>query len=432
VVNATNVFSASVSTTTVAAGGELTITVTFTPTHSGEFSDELLLFTDAAATPQLTFPLSGFGLAPEIALSPESLSFGSLPVGCDSQRTVTISNTGTESLTISDLDLPEPFGFDAEISLPWTISAGGSREVGLTFAPEQVQGSSEVLTVTSSDPLNPTRILAVTGSGTTPGDQEDLFIQSQDMVLDTLFAVSTTTSMTDEIGAFVQAFSTYVETLEALGTDYRVAIVVEDGGEVVGSLDYIDSTTSVRSRAATMLSGQTGDDAEKSLQLLLDAADANKSWLRQSRLNLVGMSDAPDASDHGYSYYVSAYQDLRESAEDVRVHGIGGDSPGGCGVDIPAYAGVYDASVSTGGGFYSICTTDWNGLMESLALDSAPTSTSFHLTTTPRPETISVTVDGLSVEDWSYSEAEQAVSFQAPPEPGAEIVVSYDIQGECP
>ncbi len=153
VVNATNVFSASVSTTTVAAGGELTITVTFTPTHSGEFSDELLLFTDAAATPQLTFPLSGFGLAPEIALSPESLSFGSLPVGCDSQRTVTISNTGTESLTISDLDLPEPFGFDAEISLPWTISAGGSREVGLTFAPEQVQGSSEVLTVTSSDPL---------------------------------------------------------------------------------------------------------------------------------------------------------------------------------------------------------------------------------------------------------------------------------------
>ncbi|MFT5680985.1 MAG: hypothetical protein ACI8RZ_001891 [Myxococcota bacterium] len=425
----------SVSTTTIAAGGVVDISVTFTPTHNDVFADELVMFTDAHASAQFNFVLSGSGLAPEVLLSPETLSFGAIAVGCEATATATVSNIGTEALTVSALDLPAPFEFGSAPSLPWTIAAGDFRDIDLSYAPEGSQSNSEVLTVTSTDPLNAARIISLTGSGVLSGEQSDVFFQSEGMVADTLFAISDSSSLTDNIAELLGDFDTYVETLDDLGVDYRITILTDAGGAVFGPVDYIDSPTSATSRATAMLANADSENNGLTLQLLLDGIDANDSWLRDGRLNLIGMSDEPDISGGSYTYFVSEYQSRVLDPADAVVHGIGGDYPAGCGVgwDAEPYTGVYEASVTTLGSFYSLCTDDWDSLLTGLAIDSAPTTDRFRLTSPAISDSITVSIDGSAVGfGWSYADTEQAVVFTNIPEPGAEIAVSYEVLGACP
>src|SRR5437868_919891 len=89
------------SPATLAAGGNCTINVTFTPTASGARTGTLSLGDNASGSPQM-LPLSGNGTAPVAVLAPTSLDFGNQPPRPTSDlMTVTLTNTGTAALTIN-------------------------------------------------------------------------------------------------------------------------------------------------------------------------------------------------------------------------------------------------------------------------------------------------------------------------------------------
>ena len=431
-VTSSDTFSRSFSSTTIAPGGVLTISVTFTPTHNALFSDSLVLFTDSLSTAELTISLSGTGLAPEVSVTPEDFSFGAVMVGCEASSALSVANIGTEDLAVTDLQLPAPFALDASVMLPWSIAPGGQHDVTLHYTPEDVHSSSEVLTVTTSDPLSATLFVSVMGSGLHAGEeQHDVFFQSAGMHADTLFAVSD--SVLDDLDGFREEFATFVDTLAGLGVEYRVAILVSDTGVVAGADDYIDDPVNATSQAIVMLDEQSSNGGE-TLALLLAGMEANDDWLREGRLNLIGISDEADHSSLPYGYYVGSFQTLVSDPANVVVHGIGGDYPGGCGMawDVPAYTGMYEATESTDGAFYSLCTDDWAALMIELALDTAPVTDHFRLTQPAVPDTIALSIDGSAVTSgWSYSDADQAVFFSTPPGPGAQVDVTYEILA-CP
>src|SRR5207248_1610497 len=88
------------SPTALAAGGNCTINVTFTPTALGARTGTLSLGDNAAGSPQ-TVALSGNGTAPVVGLAPTSLGFGNqLPLPDALPMSVTLTNTGTAALTI--------------------------------------------------------------------------------------------------------------------------------------------------------------------------------------------------------------------------------------------------------------------------------------------------------------------------------------------
>lgn len=101
-----------------------------------------------AAIPTKTISLSG------------DLAFGSVTVGVVAQRTLTIANLGNTTLTISHIGYPDGFSGD------WsgTISAGGSQNVTVTFAPAAATNYGGNLTV-SSDATGGNGSILVSGTG---------------------------------------------------------------------------------------------------------------------------------------------------------------------------------------------------------------------------------------------------------------------------
>jgi len=89
----------------VAAGGNCAISVTFTPAAAGTRTAAVSISDNAAGSPQAV-GLTGAGLSGQISLSPSSLTFTSQNVGTTSAgQTVTLSNTGNASLTITSISI---------------------------------------------------------------------------------------------------------------------------------------------------------------------------------------------------------------------------------------------------------------------------------------------------------------------------------------
>jgi hypothetical protein len=61
----------------------------------------------------------------------------------------------------------------------------------------------------------------------------------------------------------------------------------------------------------------------------------------------------------------------------------------------------------------------------------ADAQATFLLTQPPAPETLSVSVDGLATDAWSYDADRQAVVFEVAPEAGTTITLAYVVLGPC-
>ena len=88
------------------------------------------------------------------------LNFGNVQVGTTSTKTLTISNTGNSTLTVTSISYPT--GFSGSWS--GTISAGGSNNVPVTFSPTQAITYSGNLTV-NSNATSGTNTKSVSGTG---------------------------------------------------------------------------------------------------------------------------------------------------------------------------------------------------------------------------------------------------------------------------
>jgi hypothetical protein len=100
-----------------------------------------------------------------------NLAFGNVLVGSSAQRTVTISNTGNSTLTVSSINYPTAFSGN------WsggTIGVGSSRDVLVTFSPAAVANYGGTITVTS-DKTSGTNTISCSGTGVTTNSVKDDF-----------------------------------------------------------------------------------------------------------------------------------------------------------------------------------------------------------------------------------------------------------------
>jgi hypothetical protein len=134
----------------VAAGNNCTISVTFTPTASGTRTASVGVSDNASGSPQRV-ALSGTGAAPAgIGLSPTSLSFGSQPVATSSAlQTITVSNNSSTSFGISGLAITGTNSGDfAEVTTCGnSLAAGATCTIGVTFTPSATGPRAATLSV---------------------------------------------------------------------------------------------------------------------------------------------------------------------------------------------------------------------------------------------------------------------------------------------
>ena len=150
---------------TVAAGQSTTFSVTYAPTAAGSATASLSVVSNAVNSPA-TIALSGTGGTLLLGASPTSLSFGTVTVGSSSAQTVMLTNSGTNSVTISALTATGT-GFNVSgLSLPATVAAGQSAAFNVTYAPTVAGSLTGSLSVVSNATNSPATISISGTAGT--------------------------------------------------------------------------------------------------------------------------------------------------------------------------------------------------------------------------------------------------------------------------
>lgn len=299
----------------------------------------------------------------------------------------------------------------------------------------------------------------------------DTWYQAPNNQVDILWVVDDSCSMGEEQEALKQGFVTFVEEMEASGTDFQIGLISTSleyldpaRGQLIGEPPFLtneDDYVALFSERA--LVGTDGSDKEKGLEAAAYALSPimtlpggpNEGFVRsEASLLVVMVSDEEDCSDGGALEGQDAEDCYLErdlltpvprlvndvlstkdgDATRLQIGAIVGLDEGNC---EDAYPGrrYMDAAALTGGLIGDICSGDWSTILADLGLTAVGIKTSFRTSNQPREGTLVVEVDEEEVlEDpvngWTYDYETWYLTFHgdAIPERGQQVVATYDVQ----
>src|SRR5437870_5044187 len=153
---------------TLTPGQKTTFSMVFAPASTGTMTGSVSLVSNALIPPT-TIALSGIGvqpLQPQLSVVPPSASFGDVAVGTRNSQTITLINSGTANVTISQAT-PSGNGFSMTgLTVPLTLSAGQRTSFNVAFAPISAGSVTGSLSLVSDAPNSPSTI-ALSGTGVT-------------------------------------------------------------------------------------------------------------------------------------------------------------------------------------------------------------------------------------------------------------------------
>ncbi|HEX3606251.1 MAG TPA: choice-of-anchor D domain-containing protein [Candidatus Dormibacteraeota bacterium] len=160
----------------VGAGNSCDVEVAFRPAAGsfGPRSSTLEFDFDNAVSPQ-SITLIGHVASPNIDVEPSDLHFGPQQPGTTSGRqTVTVHNTGSGGLQITDLKVDPTDDFSiVNGDCLGEVNGGGSCSLDIAYSPKNSQGDvhllrTAVLTINDNDPSSPTQLVALEGTVPSP------------------------------------------------------------------------------------------------------------------------------------------------------------------------------------------------------------------------------------------------------------------------
>jgi FG-GAP-like repeat/Abnormal spindle-like microcephaly-assoc'd, ASPM-SPD-2-Hydin len=163
----TNFSETSTCGTTVDAGKNCTISVTFTPLSANSLTGTLTISDNATNSPQ-TVSLSGSGQGPTVGLAPTSVVFtkGVLVNSKSDPQVVTLTNTGNAALSISSIAMTGTAAaqFTETNTCGASVDAGKSCTISVVFAPSAPDNQSATLSITDNAFGSPQSV-PVSGAG---------------------------------------------------------------------------------------------------------------------------------------------------------------------------------------------------------------------------------------------------------------------------
>ena len=164
---------------TLQPGQTLNLPVQFAPSAAGSVTGQLVIASNAAASPSVNISLDGSGASsaapppppvppapgtPALTLSSTAIDFGSAPVGSQTPSSVTLTSSGTVAVTLQSAAVSGD-GFSAgQLQLPLTLQPGQQVSLPLTFTPSSV-GSTQGQVILTDDATGSANTIALTGTG---------------------------------------------------------------------------------------------------------------------------------------------------------------------------------------------------------------------------------------------------------------------------
>jgi hypothetical protein len=152
------------TSSTIAAGGNLSFNAVFAPTAAGTVSGSVQLTTNGTPS-TLTINLSGTGVAtqPTMTINPSPVAFGNVNAGSNSSQTVTVTNSGNATLSITAATISGS-SYTMSLAAPVSVNAGSNTTFSVTYAPTAAGSSTGTIQITSNASATPASI-SLSGTG---------------------------------------------------------------------------------------------------------------------------------------------------------------------------------------------------------------------------------------------------------------------------
>lgn len=439
---------------TLEPDGAVEVTVGFTA-YSVDHEGVLVLTTDDETEPRFTVTLEGGGLIPRLVVAPDPYDFGRVEPDCTIETEIELANMGKDTLVVESMaQLGEAFELIDPPETPFELepfdpdsddNSAAVMPVTVAFTPTDYLEYSSELWISSSA-QDPRAIQ--TGIGSDGTAYVDEWTQPISGVADIMFWVDQSGSMQDDLDHLNANFDLFLDTLDAVESDYLIMVVVADSG--CHTLDYIRSEDSREQRELTfktaIYGGSPGLYAEAGLTIARAAlrdvntglGGCNSEFRREnSTVSVVLVSDEPDQSYLAGPQvsWESVVTDLLAQAPSTYISAVAGPVPDGCQTAEPG-TGYSEAVAATGGTFIDICSRNWGENLAKLAeqATTAKLADTFQLEDDVNETSIEVYVDDVQVETgWSYQAEGSYLVFDADAVPGegATIRVEYETAVSC-
>lgn len=282
-------------------------------------------------------------------------------------------------------------------------------------------------------------------------------LKQSDGVVDILWVIDDSGSMTNERRTLVGNFDRFVQELLALQVDFQMgvtSIVSADGGRLRGATRIITRTTPqprqvFEANTTFSVSRSRWEQGLRMTQLALsspniDPGQPNAGFLRpNAALAIIVLTNEDDSSFGTTDYYSRVFRGLKGKGNEnlVSFSVIGGTIPNGC--VPPGETGLYgstadpsvryaEVATKTGGIIGSICDASFEQTLIRIAQALNTLKRVFPLTLPPIANSISVTVNGTTipqdpVNGWQYRADTNSVVFLGNyvPPPAATVRLRY-------
>ena len=298
--------------------------------------------------------------------------------------------------------------------------------------------------INSNDPLNPSVEISHDGTSLQGDIVRDSFTQSGIPSVDILFVIDDSGSMGPFQSELELNIQDFLSVLFTMSVDYNISFITTTNhipvGQIINNLLADPLFESEMQLGSIGISGSGIEKGlEKSYLALSDSSvlGYGSGFLREhAALSIIYISDENDYSLQHTSFYESYFKSLKHLDTMVSSYAIIGDPPSGCSINNrSADFGelYYDLSILLGGGYYSICNSNWGTQMQNLAWNVIYNG-NFELSeSNPVESTIVVYNNGVLQTDWTYDSNSNSITFGSGSVPveGDNIAIEYSVYEEC-
>lgn len=245
-------FSISPTTFSLAPGGSTNISVRFSPTSRGAYSNEIQVSSNASNAPSFALTVTGSGVAPYLSISPASYDFGAIPLGENKSTAFMISNLNGDCASTVDLSNIQVSGsgFSLSGSSSLSLDPGESTTLSVLFGPSSVGLKSGTFSFSSNDPYNLSKSISVTGTGVSPAiDPSTLNISFGNVHIDTTAVQTLTLTNKGQASLKITNVVSSDSSVKVLPTSATIA----PGGSQNFSVSYLAHVASFDTLNTTVL-----------------------------------------------------------------------------------------------------------------------------------------------------------------------------------
>lgn len=158
-------------------GDEIVLSVEFSPTGYEDYEAALAIQTDMPGLEYIERPILGTGLlqsgdsgdaasAPLLATDTTVLDFGQADLDNTVTETLLLQNVSTSDVLVKSIDFTDSqFDWERNLTLPYMLKAGTSKELELNFTPLSEKSYSAEAIIASDDPDHPEITVSLRGEG---------------------------------------------------------------------------------------------------------------------------------------------------------------------------------------------------------------------------------------------------------------------------